>query len=305
MKKLLLPVCLMFAQISIAQQATDTLKVQPENPKLKHGIFGNFTSGASLGFFGKLEDDLKKEKVFKDDFFLRSLGSQYGGNIYGLIAGKVIIGAGGLGFSYDVGENGNGQSALKSHLITGNVGYAFLNKTHHIKKTMDSEGKYIELVERNQTHQKLFTFHSLTFAYLGYGTGKSTLKLSNYSDQELQHGDQIIKRSNYQEFTNDLSLLEFGIGTRLYKNPKGGIMFGMELGGYLNLGNGVWKNSEGKEVSNVSAAKLSGAYLRFTIGGGIFSLKDDAGAKISTSTDSSTNTTISPKSSSKKKKDKE
>lgn len=265
-------------QFAYAQTADSTntsgKKDKPGHVKTKFGVFGNITTGITFGFFGKLEEDLKKDELFKQEFSISNLGSQYGGNIFVQIGNRFLIGGGGTGFSYNMSlgatnEREIGQTTMRSQFITGNVGFVLFNRCRY---AIDED-----------TDEYEFKYRMYIFPYLGFGSGKNVMRLSNYFDQELQFGGQsgvVLETAKELDFTANLSILELGIGTRFMKNKKGGLMVGGEIGGYFNLGGGKWKyndpvTKQDKELTqNVSDVALSGIYFRVTVGGGIMKITE-------------------------------
>jgi hypothetical protein len=258
------------APVMLAQQGTDTTMTagsESSRPadttlRLKFGVFGNLHAGVTYGSFGKLANSFQSDPVFRNsDYQLSGLGSDFGGHLFGLLFKRIIIGGGGTYFAYDaslslrsvpsdtsqfVAEQDQlqrGETNITSGTIHGNLGFAIINR------------------------KKL-----LLFPYIGYHTGTSTLTVKNYSPDVINLGSATIDRSRTEKFTSDITMFEFGVGVRVFKNRAGGLSVGAELGGYLNLGDPTWTaDNGGAEVKNIEQSSLSGGYLRITVGGGIFS----------------------------------
>jgi hypothetical protein len=249
--------------------------------KTKLGVFANFHSGITFGGFGKLQDDLKKPQLLKEDFKLNRLGSALGGDLFVQIGNRFLVGLGGVAYNYDwaigvtkkTNPTGNknmtdssqvGSTTLSAAFITAKLGFVLLNKT-----------KY-EISE--ETNELEFRYRWMLFPYLGMGFGGTTMDVANYSINNLYFGSEKegarIDRTATQTFAANLNVIDLGIGTRYMRNNKGGIMLGAEIGGYFNLGKGDWEQKGGSKVANVSQASLSGMYLRATVGGGFFRYAD-------------------------------
>lgn len=249
---------------------------KPPHVKTKFGVFGNITTGVTLGFFGKLSDDLIKEDALKGNFTINNLGSLYGGNIFFQIGNRFLIGGGGMGLSYtaSVGatkEREVGQIKLRSEFFTGTLGFVLLNRTRYVWD--------------NETDDYEFKYRFYLFPYIGFGGGKTTMRVSNYFDKEIYFGGPtgaLIETAKELDFTSKLNILELGLGTRFFKNKKGGLMLGAEIGGYFNVGGGKWKYTDPaggtqKELTqNVSDVSVSGIYFRVTAGGGWLKINDPA-----------------------------
>lgn len=260
----------------------------PDHVRTKWGVFGNIHSGVTFGSFGSLEDDLKTEQLFRDNFALSSLGTNVGGDVNVQIGHRLIIGFGGTRFDYHTSLAGNqnyqppasdtiapteptefGESRIHSYFFDAKIGFCIFNKTRY---KYDKDLREFE-----------YKYRWMLYPYIGLGFGNETLmEVSNYSLDREYFGpsDDIeapgaIPRSEYREFTTALTMLEIGVATRFLKNKRGGLMLGAELGGYFNLGDGTWENSDlGVEIPEVNPAGLSGVYLRVTAGGGFFQVDD-------------------------------
>jgi hypothetical protein len=228
--------------------------------RFKLGVFGNFNAGITYGSFGKLKNDLAATPVFDNtDFRIRGLGTNLGGQVNVLLFKRLLLGGGGTFFDYDaslstravtldsIGYQQNfdnyqrGEATVRANLFNGNIGFAVMNK------------------------KKL-----LLFPYVGYLTGTSTLTVKNYSADILNFGGIPIDRARTEEFTSKISMLEFGLGVRVFKAERGGLSVGADLGGYYNLGNTAWETSNGTALTGLTASGLAGGYFRITVGGGIF-----------------------------------
>ena len=261
------------------RKKVDLLK--PPQYVTKWGVMGNLSTGITFGFFGKLQDDLKTESMYHNDFVVKKLGSAFGFELDGMIGNRFIVGVGYTRYSYDASlglkpdpsdstkgntEKGQeyGEARIKSRSMYAKVGYAVFNRTRYVYD--DEIGEYA------------FKYRWLLYPYAGFNFGnKTTMKLSNFSLEDQYFGQEgpdepgEIPRSEYQEFTTAVNMLEIGVGSRFMKSPKGGLTLGAEAGVYFNMGKGKWQNSAGKDVVSVNQATLSGVYIRVTAGLGFLS----------------------------------
>jgi len=237
------------AHSSFAQFQRDPLAEPPQRPQLagvKNGIFANIHSGASYTGFSQLEKDLKKDNMYGNKLYVRGLGSVIGGSLNGIIAGRIMLSASITRMDHDAsGGAAKGESHLKSITYGGAVGFAVCNKNRHI-----------------------------VYPYIGYQTGKSTLKLYNYDRADITFGDNgTIERIDYKNYTSTIGSVDIGCGYRFNTKDKGGIMIGVDAGVNINVSGSNWKDSD-VTVSNVKKAQATGGYIRFTLGGGFFGLKN-------------------------------
>ena len=298
------------AQNSEKQLAPKTAKVRPDKPpyriKTKFGVMGHFHGGVTWGFFNNLQKDLENPEFFTENWVLNNLGTNYGGNIMFQIGNYLMVGGGGNGFSYDASlasfatdKKGEvGEARQRGYYFTPMLGVVVINRAFY-------EYDY-------PTNQYNFRYRWMLYPFLGLGVGgENTLKLSNYSQDRkyfggmATEGSVAIPRSEFREFTTNLTMLELGIGTKFMKNNKGGITIGAELGGYFNLGSGKWTDKlTGAEVKGVNDATMSGLYLRVTVGGSFFKNKEIVGGKSGSSSSSSEDGYVKPEEVEKPKKEK-
>ncbi|MCS6906072.1 MAG: hypothetical protein RML72_02155 [Bacteroidia bacterium] len=245
------------------QVAVKTIPPAPAHEVSKLGIIGYLHTGTTFGFFGGLEDDLIKNSALQERFIVRNWGSAYGGNLGVLIGNRFLVGFSAMGYSYDqnIGatkEREIGEARLRSQIFGGNVGYAIFNRTHYTYDTEIEDWEY--------------KYRWMLYPYLGVGFSSCNLKLSNYSQKDIFFGGESgakIGTASFKEFTTSIPVIELGLGFRGFKNKKGGLMLGGEVGGFFNLGKGEWKY-EGNPIPNaqLSQTSLSGIYFRIIAGGG-------------------------------------
>jgi hypothetical protein len=254
-------------QFLLAQTADSTAAAsspsgseKPAKPKrtgsYKLGVWANVLSGATIAGFGDLKKDLAggqgaTGKPFSADFRPPLGGSAYfGGGLHVLFAKRVILGFQAQGFYYHTAEDSIGQARINSSLFSGMIGYAAINRPRW-----------------------------LLYPYVGIGGGSYQMFLKNYSASTIYFGDNgaadrdfinNINRTSRRTFTASHFDMEVGVSTRHFLMERGHVMLGVDMGAYFRVAGSNWGASNGTEVANVSAPNISGGYLRFSIGGGIF-----------------------------------
>jgi hypothetical protein len=244
-----------------AEKAEKPEKGQDSTLRMTYGLFANVQSGFTYGAFGKLKESLAEPTVFDNqDFVVRGLGSSIGGSVHGLLFKRLIIGGGGTRYSYDASLSerpspqdtaqynssfetlNRGEAKVTTTLYNIHLGFAALNRENH-----------------------------LLFPYVGYSFGSQELRVQNYSPDIMNLGGSEIDRARTETFKSNVGVVDFGVGYRYVMKRNGGLMVGAELGGYVNVGKNDWESEDGMVLQNVQQSSLMGGYLRFTVGGGIFS----------------------------------
>ncbi len=235
---------------------------EPEDTTLRatFGIFGNVHAGMTYGTFGDLATELGTEDVFdNEEYKVRGLGTNIGGQLHLLLFKRLMISGGGnyyeyssslsqqpsaddsVSFNQERDDYNRGEAKVRGYTVGGNLGFAVLNKKQY-----------------------------LLWPYVGYTFGESELEVKNYSTDIMRLGEVEIDRAQTQTYTSSLGMIEGGVGFRYMMDPKGGLMFGAELGGYYNIAGNNYETEDGVELTDFTESSLTGGYLRFTFGGGIF-----------------------------------
>ncbi|MEN3040413.1 MAG: hypothetical protein ABDH66_02595 [Bacteroidia bacterium] len=212
------------------------------------GILLRAHSGVGLGFFGKLEDDLKAPNALGKDLKMVPWGTTAGANLDILFAKRILL-SGTLQLQhYDASETERGLARPYALHYGGQVGVALLNKN-------------------------LWLF----YPYLGYQVGTYELRYTNYFTEPIYFGrNQELRPLDKRVYSSSLGLAEVGLGLRRWKRSQGfTLIWGADLGGVFALGEGKWKASEGPEPQGVNSPKLSGGYLRFSLGFGYVKPKSE------------------------------
>ncbi|MCS7085514.1 MAG: hypothetical protein NZ534_05505, partial [Bacteroidia bacterium] len=236
---------------------------KPKPIKVKWGVFGNVSTGFALGAFGKLADDLKNEKLFNnDEFYLRNLGSYYGGDLWGHLPYNILVGFGGMGTSYNVSVGSEkvepdvqypdddlptdiGDVRINSAIYVGRIGYCF-NFTRYTKvrdpnvelerqiNEFKARKEYVDYKEGGipppkELQRYRYRYRWMLFPYLGFGAGNMRMRLTNFSLDQLYFGTtegQMLDRTTEVRFRSSVSIVDLGIGTRFCFDKKGGLMLG-------------------------------------------------------------------------------
>jgi len=237
--------------------AVDSAAV-PEKFQYKLGIFGNFHSGIGFAGYGDLAKDLQAPSALGPNLSMSPLATNYGGSLHLLLFKRLMLSFAGNAFSAHVSETDTGQVNVLSTFLGGNIGFVAINKRLNINFG-DEEIDY----------------QLLLFPYVGFQTGKMKTEVANFSERVINFGDQDIDRSVRSTFEASMSIIEIGVGTRVDPGKPGGVMLGLDLGGFIGIGGGKWQNADKVDVANVQDASLMGGYLRFTVGGGLFKANQD------------------------------
>jgi hypothetical protein len=234
--------------------------------KTKFGVMGQINPGFTFGMQSNLEKSL--DSTFTADYKNNPLGMLLGGNIDFIIGSKLMVGVGGMRLNYNRRIALGPATGTEPELGMAHTSWQFLGA--RIGAVLISKANY-----RWSANESKYVFHSnfLLYPFAAYhfmGTG--TLTIDNYRPQAIRFGESSIDPVQSKEYEATQGLIEVGIGTKWTKNPRGGLMFGLELGGYFGMGGTKWSEG-GTELARVEAANLSGGYLRVTVGGGLLKLK--------------------------------
>ncbi len=208
------------------------------------GIQGH--SGIALTNFGNLRNDLNKPDLLQQDsidFYTSPWTSNFGISLEVLLFRWVALRGGFQWWFSDASETAKGQMKMNTQQLGGSIAILIWNKTPW-----------------------------LLYPYVGYWSGTSQMRITNYHTEILYFGDVPIDRNNTEIFTTSDNRLEIGIGGRFIKKEKFSYTIGAELGAFFNNSAGKWKY-KGNEVPQVSAPKFSGGYLRVSFGFGYYKKK--------------------------------
>lgn len=221
-----------------------------EDP-VNFGIVLRGHSGVGLGFFGKLQSDLKATNALGKDLKMVPWATTAGANLDFLFAKRILL-SGMLQLQhYDASETERGLARPYALHYGGQLGFAAINKN-------------------------LWLF----YPYLGYQVGTYELRYTNYFTEPIYFGtNQELRPLDKRTYSSSLGLAEVGLGLRRWKRGEGiTLVWGADLGAVFAPSKGKWSASEGPEPAGVSEAQLSGGYLRFSLGLGYVKPKSETAA---------------------------
>ncbi|MCS7298297.1 MAG: hypothetical protein NZ611_08825 [Bacteroidia bacterium] len=214
------------------------------------GLLLRVHSGAGIGFFGQLKSDLQASNALGKDFRFVPWSTTGGANL-DILIGKRLLLAGTLQLQhYDASETERGLARPYALHYGGQIGFALINKN-------------------------LWLF----YPYVGYQVGTYELRYMNYFTEPIYFGrNQEVRPLEKRVYSSALGLAEVGIGLRRFRRGEGlTLMWGVDVGGMLSPSSGQWKASEGPDPDGVSAPRLSGGYLRFSLGFGYVKPRSESG----------------------------
>lgn len=171
-------------------------------------------------------------------------------------------------FGYTIG--GGGRALLLRRLVIGGRGFGVFTPRVGGDRgfaTVSAGGGGFELgvaaVNRNAW---------LLIPYVGGGAGGVTVEVSNDSESSLTIADdEEIPPSGQRTYDAGFGYIEFGLAThRLLFFGDGGFALGLDVGGVVSVAPTAWSTGA-RELDGIDRARLSGGFLRLTIGGGGFS----------------------------------
>ncbi|MDW8058365.1 MAG: hypothetical protein RMJ57_08820 [Bacteroidia bacterium] len=208
-------------------------------------------SGVGYGAFGKVENDLKAANALGKDFRIVPWATTAGANLDILIAKRILL-AGTLQLQhYDASETERGLARPRALHYGGQLGFAAVNKN-------------------------LWLF----YPYVGYQVGTNELRYTNYFTEPIYFGrNQELRPLDKRTYSSNLGLVEVGFGLRRWRRGVGvTLLWGADVGGVFAPSDGKWTASAGPEPEGVAPARLSGAYLRFSLGFGFVKPKSEGAA---------------------------
>ncbi len=221
-----------------------------EDP-VNFGILLRAHSGVGYGAFGKLKDDLKASNALGKDFRIVPWATTAGANLDILLAKRLLL-SGTLQLQhYDASETERGLARPYALHYGGQLGFAVLNKNLW-----------------------------LLYPYVGYQVGTYELRYTNYFTEPIYFGrNQELRPLDKRTYSSNLGLAEIGVGLRRLKRGEGiTLLWGADVGGVFAPSEGKWSASEGPAPEGVSAPRLIGGYLRFSLGFGYVKPKSESGA---------------------------
>lgn len=206
------------------------------------GGLGYMQLGTHIGPIGDIAGTLRAPDALGDRATSPEFGYTIGGGGRALILRRLVIGGRGFGvFTPRVG---------------GDRGFA----------TMTAGGGGFELgvaaVNRD---------HWLLIPYVGGGAGGVNVEVANDSETPIVIADdEEIPVDGQRTYDAGFGYIEFGLAThRLLFFGSGGFALGLDVGGIISVAPTPWSTG-GRDLDGIDRARLSGGFLRLTIGGGGF-----------------------------------
>jgi hypothetical protein len=221
---------------------------KPGNRRIDWGIGVQLNSGLGLFTYGKLQKDLDLPKALNQDsikFFMKGLTTTYAatGELF-FFERMLIYGMYQMDFS-DASETARGQAKVNTTLYGGGIGFAVLNN-----------GDFYVAPR------------------VGFLTGTSKLRLSNYHTEPIQFGDVSIRSNDRAYFHAPVSVLDLGLTVRHLIPSVEGVIVGGALGTMLPIRTSNWQTEGSSQaVQNVQQYKLNAYYLRISVGFGYYNTK--------------------------------
>lgn len=228
--------------------------IYPANAQIHHGGFGNFFIGPVYSSSSSLQKDLNSDKLINGNLQLNTITWSYGGAGYSVRPKGIVIG--GSGYTYKVTSDGNnGEVVLHNGCGFFNVGYRFLNKNKW-----------------------------LGFPYFGMGGYGASFKITNtVSDKIFIIGNDTIASHKMAKYSTGGLAFEMGFALKYFafnsekkKNNKNtGAVFGIDGGVSFFPSFAKWQNIVSEdEITSLETPFIMAAYIRMTIGLGIFFEKE-------------------------------
>lgn len=111
----------------------------------------------------------------------------------------------------------------------------------------------------------------LLIPYVGGGGGGLTVEVSNESEAPITIADdESIPSQGSRAYDAGFGYVEFGLAThRLLFFGDGGFALGFDVGATISVAPSPWSTG-GQDIEGMGRARLSGGFLRLTLGGGGF-----------------------------------
>lgn len=215
---------------------------EPKKRRARLGGLGYMQLGTHIGPVGDVEAALTPDAALGERATSPGFGYTVGGGGRTLILRCLVIGGRGFGvFSARVG--GDRGSAN----ITGGGGGLELG---------------VAAVNRDSW---------LFIPYVGGSAGGLTLEVSSEAEGAVTIADdQPIPGQGSRTYDTGFGDVEFGLAThRLLFFGEGGFALGFDIGATVSVAPSPWSTG-GQDIDGVERGRLSGGFLRLTIGGGGF-----------------------------------
>ena len=216
-----------------------------------HGGLGNFFSGAVYNNSSSLQTDLSSGELLGDNLELNKLVFSYGGAGYSVRPRGFVLG--GSGYTYQVSSDAvNGNANLSVSCGFFNIGYRVINKNK-----------------------------CLGFPYTGMGGFGTNFKITNSTSEKMMViGTDTIGPGKQSKYSTGGLAFDVGFALKYFafnmekkeKNKAMGAVLGIDAGASFFPAFGKWEHVvTGDQISTMSNPFIMTAYLRITVGFGVFS----------------------------------
>lgn len=180
--------------------------------------------------------------------------------------GALGDGAKGGGFGYTIG--GGGRQVFAKRFVIGGRGFGFFEPRFGgpqgtARVTAGGGGLELGVAAVNQEKW-------LFIPYLGAGGYGMTLTIANESAGSIAIAeDEPIPSGGTREYAGGAGYIEVGAATHrlFFFGGTGGFAIGFDVGAMFSVAESGWSR-EGNEFPTARSTRLSGGFLRLTIGGG-------------------------------------
>jgi hypothetical protein len=211
------------------------------------GGLGKGWIGAVGGHFGDVEDSLRAADRLGAGAGIGNAGLAVGGGGFAMLGG-VVLGGGGFALLVPTTDGERGTADLVGGGGGVELGYALVRNREWIVYP--------------------------AFGVGGFGFG---LEVTNVSGLPIDLGNEVIRAGQRGTYEAGFVFLDFGlrINRLLFFGGDdaagaGGFAVGVDAGFLANVMRGDWQNEAGVVVEGLSPARLTGGYMRLTVGGGGF-----------------------------------
>ncbi len=246
---------LLLTPLALAGQAKKLKGVEQKKAEyeITRGAWLNVGAGIAYTGYGALESVLARPEALTFEptgltgglpgqtFTMQGLGSSIGLQLGGIIRRRFIVQLAADWKLFGEATTFKGAARVGHAAIGGHVGYAVINRSGW-----------------------------LLYPYVGYLTGEAKLEIENRFTDPILFSDISIGRSRTGIYRATMGLVELGVSTRHALNRSQTVTLGADLGGFFAAGGQAWRDATGAVPANLEAPKLSGVYLRVTLGGALF-----------------------------------
>lgn len=216
-----------------------TARAQP----VDWGGMGYFSTGPILSPFGELSADLELDSSAGPGSAPRNTPMLIGGGALTVLAAQLVLGGHGFGMISPGRQGDNG----------------------FVHATGGGGGFIIGWLVRND-------YRVFAYPFAGFGGWGFAMEIENTSSSDISFGGDTIAPGASHQYSAGFPVVELGIGVQQRFFDFGGFMVGAELGFLASLSSSGLKTRFNDTVPGVSETRLTGGYVRITIGSGGFAV---------------------------------